>query len=129
MVKIPGLNLGTFGGVSARPQATTAPNQATSVTSAAFGPGYTVSGPSMGSALTPNDAFGIAFWTGVGAVGGLWYLRRTLPGNMKKTFDLVLIFSILWSPAKGLAKQVAARHASTDSGIAKDVAQAAEVIL
>ncbi len=126
---MPGLNLGTYGGVSARPQATTAPNQATSVTAAAFGPGYSVSGPSTGAALTPNDPGGIAFWTGVGGIGGLAYLRHTLPGNMKKTFDLVLIFSLLWAPAKGLAKCVVARHAANDSGIAKDVAQAASIIL
>lgn len=126
---MPGLNLGTYGGMAARPQATTAPNQATSVTAAAFGPGYSVAGPSTSSALTPNDPGGIAFWVGVGGIGGLAYLRHTLPGNMKKTFDLVLIFSVLWAPAKGLAKCVAARHSAQDSGIAKDIAQAASVIL
>jgi hypothetical protein len=76
---MPGLNLGTFGGVAARPQATTAPNQATSVTAAAFGPGYTVSGPSTSSALAPNDAFGISFWLGIGAIAALAYIRHTLP--------------------------------------------------
>jgi hypothetical protein len=126
---MPGLQLGTFGGVARRPQPTTAPNQATSVTAAAFGPGYTTSAPSTSSALTPNDPFGMTFWTGVAGVGGLAYLRHTLPGNMKKTFDLVLIFSILWQPAKGLAKCVAARHASTDSGLVQDAAQAASIIL
>ena len=110
-------------------QATTAPNQATSVTAAAFGPGYTLSGPSMGSALTPNDPGGIAFWTGVAGIGGLAYLRHTLPGNMKKTFDLILIFSVLWAPAKGLAKCVVARHSSQDDGIAKDIDQAASIVL
>lgn len=126
---MPGMNLGTFGGVSRRPQATTAPNQATSVTAAAFGPGYTTSGPSTKSALTPNDPGGIAFWVGVGGIAGLVYLRHTLPGNMKKGFDLTIMMLILWSPAKGLAKAVAARHAGTDDGIAKDVAQAASIIL
>ena len=126
---MPGLNLGTFGGTSGRVQPTTAPNQATSVTAAAFGPGYTTSAPSTSSALMPNDPFGISFWTGIGGLAGLAYLRHTLPGNMKKTFDLVLIFSVLWAPAKGLAKSVAARHASTDNGIAQDIAQAASVIL
>jgi hypothetical protein len=76
---MPGLNLGTFGGTSARPQATTAPQPATSVTSAAFGPGYSVAAPSTSSALAPNDAFGISFWIGVLAIGGLVYLRSTLP--------------------------------------------------
>jgi hypothetical protein len=76
---MPGLNLGTFGGVSARPQATTAPQPATSVTSAAFGPGYSVAPPSTTSALIPNDPFGISFWIGIAAVAGLVYLRHTLP--------------------------------------------------
>jgi hypothetical protein len=126
---MPGLQLGTFGGVSARPQMTTAPNQATSVTQAAFGPGYTMKGPSTASALTPNDPGGIAFWTGVGGIAGLVYLRHTLPSPMKKTFDLLVMFSILWAPAKGLAKCVAARHSAQDSGVAQDVAQAASIIL
>ena len=47
----------------------------------------------------------------------------------KRQFDLLVIVLILWSPAKGLAKMVAARHASTDTGAAKKVAKAAEVIL
>lgn len=47
----------------------------------------------------------------------------------RRTFDLVLIMLLAWSPAKGLAKMVAARHASTDTGVAKQIAQAAEVIL
>ena len=76
---MPGLNLGTFGGVARRPQATTAPNQTTSVTQAAFGPGYSVAAPSTGSALAPNDAFGISFWLGVAAAAALVYLRHTLP--------------------------------------------------
>jgi hypothetical protein len=76
---VPGLQLGTFGGVSQRTQPVTAPQPSTSVTSAAFGPGYTASPPSTGKALIPNDAFGISFWLGVGAIAGLWYLRHTLP--------------------------------------------------
>ena len=47
----------------------------------------------------------------------------------KRTFDLVIIMLLAWVPAKGLAKMVAARHASQDTGIAKTVAHAAEVIL
>jgi hypothetical protein len=65
----------------------------------------------------------------VAGIGGLAYLRHTLPGNMKKTFDLILIFSVLWAPAKGLAKCVVARHAAQDSGIAHDLAQAASIVL
>jgi hypothetical protein len=126
---MPGLNLGTYGGTASRPQATTAPNQATSVTSAAFGPGYTVSGPSTGAALTPNDPGGITFWAGIGGIGGLVYLRHSLPSNMKKTFDLILMFSLFWAPAKGMAKAVVARHSSVDDGIAADLAGAASIIL
>ena len=76
---MPGLNLGTFGGTSGRVQATTAPQPATSVTSAAFGPGFTSAPPSTSSALTPNDAFGISFWVGIAAIAALIYLRHTLP--------------------------------------------------
>lgn len=47
----------------------------------------------------------------------------------KRQFDMVLIMLILWSPAKALAKVTATRHASTDTGIPKRVAQAAEVVL
>jgi len=126
---MPGLRLGTFGGTAAMPQATTAPNQATSVTAAAFGPGYTMSPPSTGAALTPNDPGGIAFWAGLGGIGGLWYLRHTLPSPMKKNFDMVIIMLMLWAPAKGLAKCVIARHSAQDSGVAQDLAQAASIAL
>lgn len=47
----------------------------------------------------------------------------------RRQFDLVVIMLILFAPAKGLAKMVAARHASTDSGAAQTAAKAAEVIL
>lgn len=47
----------------------------------------------------------------------------------RRQFDLLIIVLILWSPAKGLAKMAAARHASTDTGAAQTVAKAAEVIL
>jgi len=78
---MPGLNLrGSLSGVSARPQATTAPSPGTSVTSAAFGPGYTVPGRAKGSrAFVPNDAFGIGFWVGVAAIAGLVFIRQSLP--------------------------------------------------
>jgi len=76
---VPGINLGTFGGTRPAPQATTAPSRATSVTSAAFGPGYSTRGPSAASALAPNDAFGIGFWLGVASIAALVYLRHTLP--------------------------------------------------
>lgn len=79
---MPGIALRTFGGVSARPTpSTSAPNsaQATSVTAAAFGPGYASSAPSMGQALTPDDPFGISFWIGVGAIALLVFIRHSLP--------------------------------------------------
>ena len=79
---MPGINLRTFGGISARTQATTSaasPGQTTSVTAAAFGPDYTTSAPSMGSALTPDDAFGVSFWLGVGAIALLIFIRHSLP--------------------------------------------------
>ena len=75
---MPGLNLRAYGGVSARPQADTAPN-ASSVTAAAFGPGYSSSPPSTASALAPNDAFGVTFWLGVAAIAGLVLIRHSLP--------------------------------------------------
>lgn len=76
---MPGLNLGTFGGTTRRPQPTTAPQPATSVTSAAFGPGYTAAAPDSKSALKPNDPFGVTFWVGIAAVVGLFLIRRSLP--------------------------------------------------
>lgn len=80
---MPGINLRTFGGVSARTQASTsAPNfdQASTVTAAAFGPGYATAAPdSMSDALTPNDPFGISFWMGVGAIALLIFIRHSLP--------------------------------------------------
>lgn len=76
---MPGMNLGTFGGVSGRAQPTTAPQPMTSATAAAFGPGYSVAPQSTGEALTPNDPFGISFWVGIVAIAGLIYIRHTLP--------------------------------------------------
>jgi len=73
------MNLGTFGGVAQRAQKTTAPMPATSVTQAAFGPGYSSGSTSTAAALAPNDAFGIGFWLGVAAIAALVYLRHTLP--------------------------------------------------
>jgi hypothetical protein len=74
-----GIRLATFGGVNARVQNNT-PTPA-SVTSAAFGPGYTApaSSASMGAALKPDDPFGIAFWIGIAALAGLVFIRQSLP--------------------------------------------------
>jgi hypothetical protein len=80
---MPGINLRSFGGVSARTQASTsAPDvgpQVSSVTAAAFGPGYTSAAPSASSALTPDDAFGLSFWLGIGAIALLIFIRQSLP--------------------------------------------------
>lgn len=79
---MPGIQLRTFGGVSARSQATTSaasPAQATSVTAAAFGPGYMSGAPSTSAALAPDDAFGVSFWLGVGAIALLIFIRHSLP--------------------------------------------------
>ena len=35
--------------------------------------------PTMGQALSPTNAFGMATWLGIGAIAGLVYLRNTLP--------------------------------------------------
>lgn len=47
----------------------------------------------------------------------------------KRQFDMVIATLVAWHLFKGLAKAVAARHAASDSGIASDVAQAAELAL
>jgi len=75
------LRVGGFGGVrsSSSPKwgQGTGPS---SVTQAAFGPGYTAPAPSGGSVLAPNDGFGVAFWMGVGAIAALCFIRYSLPG-------------------------------------------------
>lgn len=49
-------------------------------TEAAYGPGYSASGtPSTAQTLTPNDPFGIAFWSGIGALVLLLVIRHSLP--------------------------------------------------
>ena len=46
----------------------------------------------------------------------------------RKTFDLVILMLLAWPFAKAIPKMVAARHASTDTGIAQEIAKAGEVI-
>lgn len=76
---MPGLTLGVMGGVRAQPVSGGSSGPVTA-TEAAFGPGYSQAGtPSIGSALFPNDPFGIAFWTGVAALGLLVLIRHSLP--------------------------------------------------
>lgn len=51
-----------------------------SATAMAYGSGYSNAKPSSrGAALTPNDAFGVAFWWGVGSLGLLILIRHSLP--------------------------------------------------
>lgn len=77
---MPGLQLGVMGGVKASPTAGTTGANPVSASQAAFGSGYTDTGtPSSGSALTPNDPFGVAFWSGVGCLALLLVIRHSLP--------------------------------------------------
>lgn len=71
-------NLGGAGQVQARPPGTAAPRPAT-VSEAAFGPSLSASFPSRWESLKPNDATGVTFWAGVGAVGLLVLLYHSLP--------------------------------------------------
>lgn len=47
----------------------------------------------------------------------------------KRQFDMLIIVLLLWSPAKALAKVVAARHAANDTGLPQQVAKAGSLIL
>lgn len=78
---MPGLQLGVMGGVKASANTGTGATQpATSAGQAAYGPGYTGAGtPSRAQALAPNDPFGVAFWTGIAALGFLLLIRHSLP--------------------------------------------------
>ena len=74
---MPGLNLyaaarggGGIGGVQSAP--------ATAAV-AAFSPNATVSVTTGGHPLHPNQPFGLAFWTGVGAIALLCLVRHSLP--------------------------------------------------
>lgn len=75
-----GLQLGIGGGVRAVPitpaVATPAPQ---TISEAAFGPNVSASAPSAASALAPNDAAGIALWSGVAGVALLLVVRHSLP--------------------------------------------------
>ena len=46
---------------------------------AAFSPNATVAATTSGSPLHPNQPFGLAFWTGVAAIGLLLVVRHSLP--------------------------------------------------
>jgi len=72
-----GLNLGIMASAGNGYTSSTTPQSATE---AGFGTGSTMSGsPSGLSACTPNDPFGVALWTGVGALALLLVIRHSLP--------------------------------------------------
>ena len=69
---------GVFGGTPA--WAGSAPSNAPrTATEAAFGPGVTLPSDQQSHPLMPNNGVGVAFWTGVVAVGLLFFIRKTLP--------------------------------------------------
>jgi len=68
--------MGVHGIVSGSAYTTSTPG---SVNQAAFGTDATRAVPSKADIFKPNDGFGIAFWLGVGAIGLLVLVRRSLP--------------------------------------------------
>lgn len=79
---MPALNYGTtrsFAGV----KSTRAPQYASpsflTPSAAAFGPDYTIPTASYGGSLAPVHGFGVALWTGVGAICLLVFVRSMLP--------------------------------------------------
>jgi hypothetical protein len=76
------LKVGGFGGVGTTDNANYGTQDSyNTVTSAAFGPGATVSTPSAGQVLAPNDGFGLACTVGIVAVVLLVVIRQSLPGR------------------------------------------------
>jgi hypothetical protein len=76
---MPGLNLGSGGSVRVSfGNGMSNPNPPATASQAAFGTG-TSGYPSSVNALTPNDPFGVAFWTAVIAAGLLLWIRHSLP--------------------------------------------------
>ena len=91
-------NIGAYAGPGTQPPASTAAE-------AAFGNGYS-SAPDAGTgaALSPSHPAGLAFWAGVASVGGLVFVRHSLPAGARSNFDMVLMMLVLWGPAKALAR-------------------------
>jgi len=50
-----------------------------SATIAAFGGDFTTPTMSTGQAISPTHSFGLAVWLGIGAITGLYLIRRSLP--------------------------------------------------
>ena len=74
------MKIGAYGGSNTGAQ-NSQPAPA-SATEAAWGPAYgsgSKAGGGLLSALTPNDAFGIAHWAGLAATAWLGYMWWTLP--------------------------------------------------
>jgi hypothetical protein len=74
------LPIGGYGGVGTGSQPSMGSQAGyDTVTSAAFGPGVTLNAPGNAETLKPNDGFGIAVWTGIGAIIALLVIRHSLP--------------------------------------------------
>jgi hypothetical protein len=74
------LRVGGFGGVGSTGNADYGTQTGyDSVTQQAFGPGVTLPAATVGSALSPTDPVGAAFWIGVASVALLVVIRHSLP--------------------------------------------------
>ena len=76
-----GLNLSMSGVGNARPSSygSVPSNPARTAQEAAFGPGVTVPTNEAQNPLMPNNGVGVAFWSGVVAIGLLVHVRKSLP--------------------------------------------------
>lgn len=99
---------------------------ASSVSEAAFGPGYTAPTGTRFGTLAPSNPMGIAFWGGIAAVAGYAFLYQSLPADRRDELELILLALLLWGPAKGLAKMSLQRLAQEGetTGIADSLARA-----
>jgi len=76
-----GLNLQMSGVGSTRPSSygSVPSSPARTAQEAAFGPGVTVPTDQAQNPLMPNNGVGVAFWSGVVAIGLLALVRKSLP--------------------------------------------------
>ena len=74
-----GLKLGVNGVVTGGQPIYGNVRQPATASEAAFGMGATAQAPSMGTILHPGNGFGLAFWSGVTAIGLLVIIRKSLP--------------------------------------------------
>lgn len=73
------LRLGAGAQASAGPTSTGSGPMPRTASEAAWGPAGMSAPPTTGAALAPNDAFGMAFWAGIAALGLLLFIRYSLP--------------------------------------------------